>query len=63
MDDYSRPAIILSPDCRSGANCHKCDGTAWDETADAPTSCACGCHAPRRSARSAVGMYQDPRTL
>lgn len=52
-----------SPDCRSGANCHKCDGRAWDEAADAPVSCACGCHTPRKSARSAVGMYQDPRTL
>lgn len=55
--------FILSPDCRTGSNCHKCDGDAWDEAADGLVPCQCSCHYPRKSARSAVGMYQDPRTL
>lgn len=54
--------MIFGPECRDG-NCHKCDGLAWNEAADRIADCNCGCHAPRKSARSAVGMYQDPRTL
>lgn len=34
----------MNPECRDG-NCHKCDGSGWDEMADAPGVCTCTCHA------------------
>ena len=30
------------PECRAGKH-RNCDGTAWDQAADAPTPCPCQC--------------------
>lgn len=52
MDDWSEPtadaAKRVSPDCRGGLNCHKCDRNAWDEINDQPTDCGCDCHQEAR---------------
>jgi len=40
--------VAVSPDCRAG-KCKACSGDAWDEAADALTTCRCGCHADRPS--------------
>lgn len=34
------PGIASCPECKQG-KCSNCDGTTWDELADAPASCPC----------------------
>ncbi len=33
----------MNPDCRDGKH-RACDGSGWDTTTDAPTTCRCPCH-------------------
>lgn len=35
--------IYVNPDCWNGKH-RACAGDAWNEEADAPTSCECSCH-------------------
>ncbi len=40
--------MSLNPDCRQGKHA-ACRGDAWDDTTDAPVTCACGCHERTRT--------------
>lgn len=34
----------MNPECRDGKH-GNCDGSGWDDEADAPGECTCTCHA------------------
>ena len=50
----------MNPDCRAGKH-SACAGDAWDEQADAPTTCSCWCHEVAAAFR--VGQEQETAEL
>lgn len=53
----------MNPDCVAGKHT-ACAGDAWDEQADALTSCACSCHVtPADLYRAALARETDERDL
>lgn len=48
--------IVICPECAAG-KCRNCDGTTWDDTTDAPTTCPCTHSVPIGVAAATCRVY------